>query len=107
LRRPIINLIFKIYHDQNNSSSIINLNLTSIQLSSNTQEYINFYQQTSTKRRRRKIGDDTGKKRKTDIKFSKNLYTKKGKSRIKTITETKRKIKNSGRQAKIRIRKNI
>jgi hypothetical protein len=57
-------------------------------------------QNISTKRRRRKINDKKYKKRKTDMEFSENPYTKKNKSRIKTITKTEKTIertKNSDR----------
>jgi hypothetical protein len=44
------------------------------------------------------------------MEFSENSYTKKDRSRIKTITEIEKKIKkikNSDRQIKIRIRKSV
>jgi hypothetical protein len=55
---------------------------------------MDFYKQTSTKRRGRKIGGDAGKKRKTDMEFFKNLYKKKGRSKTETITKTEKNRKN-------------
>jgi hypothetical protein len=55
---------------------------------------------TVTRYRNRKIGNRTKRKRKTDMEFSENPYTKKGRQRIKNITETERiieRIKNSNR----------
>jgi hypothetical protein len=52
------------------------------------------------RRRNRKIGDKIGRKRKTDIEFSENPYTKKGRQKIENITERERiieRIKNSDR----------
>jgi hypothetical protein len=54
-----------------------------------------FYIQISMKRRGRKIGDNIKRKRKTFMEFSENPYTKKGRSRIKIITETEKVIKKT------------
>jgi hypothetical protein len=52
-------------------------------------------QNISTKHRKRKIGDGIGKKRKIDMEFSENLYTKKGRSRIKIIIEIEKTIERA------------
>jgi hypothetical protein len=65
---------------------------------------------TVTRRRDRKIDGEIGRKRKANIEFSENSYTKKRRQRIKNITETEKiieRIKNSDRQAKARIRKSV
>jgi hypothetical protein len=52
------------------------------------------------RRRGRKIDNKAERKRKTDMEFSENPYTKKGRQKIENITETKKIIeraKNSDR----------
>jgi hypothetical protein len=78
------------YHDQTDSNFILSQSL------SNIQKYMN----TITKCRNRKIGDEIGRKRKINMEFSENPYTKKGRQKIKNMTEMEKIIeraKNSDR----------